>query len=153
MRTALLAVLGLFTLLGVGCDKSITENDIEFASLAEVKQLVDASKSAPKATLIVDPRSESAYAAGRIPGAVNIALPSIREDDDPDPAITAYAQIVVYGDNPASPPARAMTKRLLAAGYKETRLFAGGLEEWKSAQFPIETGPPTHSLPPRRRLR
>lgn len=154
MRSMLsLAVLGILTFLCVGCDKAITENDIKFASLSEVKQLVDSTKASPKAVLLVDPRSATSYAAGRLPGAINIALPSIRETDDPDPAMLEYAQIIVYGDNPASPPARALTKRLLASGYKETRMFAGGLEEWKTAQFPIETGPTTHTLPPRRRLR
>ncbi len=153
MRAVILACLGLFTMLAVGCETNISDNDIKYASLSEMKQFVDGAKANPKAVLIVDPRSTSAYETQRIPGAVNIALTSIRETDDPDPAIKEYSQIVVYGENPASPPARAMTKRMLAAGYKDTRMFAGGLEEWTAAKFPLESGPPTHNFTPRRRLR
>lgn len=147
-----LVLMAVLALAGIGCDKSITDNDIKYATLTDVKQIVDGNAKGQKLALLVDPRPPSVYAVSRLPGAVNLQLPGVNEETEQDPALLEYAELVVYGDNPASPPARAMTKRLLAAGYKRTRMFAGGLEEW-SANYTPETGPPTQVLPPRRRMR
>lgn len=136
----------------VGCDKHITDKDIEFTSLAEVKRLSDLVTSRdPRAALIIDPRPYAAFEASRIPGAVSIDLPGVDPNDEPDPAMEGFGQIIVYGDNPGSAPARAMTKRLLAVGYDDVYLFPGGLEEWNGAKFQTESGPPAREFRLRRR--
>jgi rhodanese-related sulfurtransferase len=149
-RALALGVAGSF-LAVVGCDKNITDNDIKFVSISELKVLVDAGATKPKSLLLIDPRSESSYLGKRMPGAVNILLPQIDPEGDGDPALEAYSNLIVYGENPASAPARAMTKRLLSAGFDDVRMFAGGLEEWSDADFPTESGPSKNAISLRRR--
>lgn len=146
-----LLLLALSTALLVGCDKNITDNDIEFIDISELRVLVDSSTPGSRSLLLIDPRSEASFTAQRLPGAVNIQLPQIDPEGDEDPALQPYANLVVYGENPSSAPARAMTKRLLSAGFDDVRMYAGGVEEWAAANFPTESGPTENVLMLRRR--
>lgn len=124
-----------------GCGKGVSESTIEFAGLDEVRELQAANTESPRTLLLIDPRAPRRYATGHIPGAVSVQLPEIREFGGKDARLTGYEHTIVYGENPASPTARAMTKRLLMAGYSGVRLFPGGLDEWMSADLPVEESP------------
>jgi len=121
-----------------GCSTQITDDDIRTVGIGEVQSLADRSADEPGVLLLIDPRAPSAYAAGHIPGAQNISLVAI-DPDRRDPALEDYDTIVVYGDDPGSAPARAMVKKMMAAGYERVRFFAGGLREWGKTDR-IETG-------------
>jgi 3-mercaptopyruvate sulfurtransferase SseA len=136
----LILVLAALATLG-GCDRKIKDTDIKLVSVSDVKLMVDRAQRNPAEVLLVDPRPAKYYGAGHLPGARNIQLPQIDPKDDPDPGISRYAAIVVYGDNPGSAVARAMTKRLLAVGYDGVRFFAGGVEEW-AKRYPLEPARP-----------
>lgn len=104
------------------------------------------------ALLLIDPRSERRFAEAHIPGARNIRLPQVDPARDRDPGIERFRAIVVYGDDPASASARAMTKRLLAAGYRGVRLYAGGIKEWigrgyETAGTGLASGPAASAAP------
>ena len=125
--TAIVAAAGLSLL--AGCSGDITDDDIRTIGMGEVRTLVERAGDEPGALLLIDPRSPRAFAEGHIPTAQNISLAAI----DPkrrDPALDAHTNIVVYGDDPGSAPARAMAKKMMVAGYEGVRLFAGGLREW-----------------------
>lgn len=129
----------ILTSVGVlyGCGgPQITEKDIKSVSAAEVRSL----RSDPKnKVLLVDPRSERAFAEGHIPGAQNITLDAVDlRTQRIDPRLVGYNQIIVYGNDPGDGPARAMTKRLLAVSSTDTRMFVGGLSEWARLGWPIE---------------
>ncbi|MBX3357508.1 MAG: rhodanese-like domain-containing protein [Phycisphaeraceae bacterium] len=126
---------------GVGCTPSISDKDIKPISIGELKALTDSPERATT-LLLVDPRPPQEYQALHIAGAVNMPLTDVSGvPKDTDPAITKFPQIVVYGHDPASPPARAMTKRMLATGYENVRMYFGGLVEWNRLGYPTETGP------------
>lgn len=116
------------------CAKNISDKSVD---LLDVQQMSRIHARASKDVLIIDARSAEAYAAGHIPGARNIRLPEVREDDR-DPALDKYKQIVVYGQNPGSAPAMALAKRLLTAGYSDVVLFKPGFDAWKSSGMPVE---------------
>lgn len=118
-------------LLFAGCEKSTTDKDIETVSIADLKRL---SSSAAKPgnesrVVILDPRSATDYAAGHIPGAVNLQLPDLMQGRT-DSRLLGYETIIVYGDDPASPTARGLTKRLMSNGHKDVKLLEGGLKAW-----------------------
>ncbi len=123
-----------------GCETSIDERDIKRIQTGEVKALMDRAQGGePDALLIIDPRLPERFAQGRLPGARNMALPPVEAGGN-DPGLTPYANLVVAAENPGDPLGSAMTKRLLALKYKGVRLYAGGLDEWKRAGLPVETG-------------
>src|SRR5690606_27734535 len=81
-------------ILGVaagGCNKQITDRDIEPISLTEVRALVER----PGSALLIDPRPPSAFAAGHLPGARNMQLADVRPERGVDPALDRYGQLVV----------------------------------------------------------
>lgn len=65
-------------------------------------------------------------------------LADVRPERGVDPALDRYGQLVVYGDDPGTGSAVAMTKRLMMTGYKKVRMFMGGMSEWKRAGLPVE---------------
>lgn len=129
----------------VGCDKSITDRDIEEISLSEVQRLLSESKSEskPDLVLLMDPRPPQQFEAGHIPGARNIQLDEFQSQDLKQGRIPAYERfetIVVYGNDPASAVGRAMTKRLLANDYRDVYWFRGGIADWVSSGGSLDKG-------------
>jgi len=127
-----------------GCE-GISDKDIEFATLKDVRSLRDSAAKDPKAMLLIDARAPRHFVAGHIPGAVNYQLPEFDERSSRRATIEAYDELIVYGDNPGTPESKGLTKRLMELGYSDVRLFAGGLMEWKDAGLPVEQ---SESAPP-----
>ena len=61
-----------------GCTKNINDTDVEneALTLTEVRKLTSDKAGS---TLLIDARTPQDYAAGHIPGAVNLPLPELRE--------------------------------------------------------------------------
>jgi rhodanese-related sulfurtransferase len=77
--------------------------------------------------------SEWAYRAKHIPGSLHFlttgeALKAL----DPD------EEIVLYDSNPMCPASRMACNFLEARGFKRVRRYAGGLEDWEDAGYPLE---------------
>ncbi len=121
-------------LLLPACSTKVSTNSIEPIAPARVGELVG---SKPHETLLLDARTPEAFQAGRLPGARRVALPDI----DPikrNPDWERFATIVVYGENPGSLAAEAVTKRLLSVAYERVYLLEGGFAAWQSAGLPVE---------------
>lgn len=124
-----------------GCESHVSDRDITLIELAEVRKLASSDK--PEKVRFVDPRSAEEFAVGHIPGAMNVQLYDVSgRKGDLEPSMAKAEWVVVYGDDPGTAIARAMTKRLLAAGQDGTRLFAGGLSAWAASGMPVEKGGP-----------
>lgn len=130
---------GACTPLLWGCGKGISEATIAFIPQAEVRELQAKDESEPRTLILIDPRPIRKYAAGHIPGAASIQLSDLPSFGGRDPRLAGHSHLIVYGENPGSPTARAMTKRLLALGYTGVRMYPGGIEEWAQADLPVET--------------
>lgn len=143
--SALVCVLcGISAGLG-GCQDTLSDRDIEVIPLAEVRQLT----SKPQQVALIDPRSPGEFSQGRIPGAVNITLPEVEDQKDSlDPRLAGYKALIVYGNDPGSAVARAMTKRLMRAGGKNVKLFSGGLAEWSGNGLKIDRDPAVTPIAP-----
>ena len=134
-----IAAAFVFLPLGVGCESGQRDRDIEYMSIDEARGLMERRESGnPRAVLLIDPRSASAYNAEHIPTARNILLTEVPEDLGRDRELSAFDTLVVYGRDPGSAIAKAMTKRLMQLKYDDVYLFAAGLEGWRAAGFPTE---------------
>jgi len=74
-----------------------------------------------------------AYAAAHIPGSINV-----NHIQDIDTMLDPSDDIVVYCSNVNCIASRAAYNYLEAKGYKSIQRFAGGLEGWQDAGFPLE---------------
>ncbi|MDQ7014073.1 MAG: rhodanese-like domain-containing protein [Planctomycetota bacterium] len=132
-----------------GCEKGTSGKDINESviyTLADVREAIGRrADEEPEHALLIDPRAPKYYAVGHLPGAVNLRLPDVREDDPRDHGLQKFDRLIVYGENPGSAVARAMFKRLLATGYGGVKFYAGGLDEWMLSGGEIEASelPPT----------
>lgn len=68
------AAIALVGMLG-GCQRAISDKDIQPISLAEVRALTQSDR--PDVVLLIDPRSPAAFARGHLPGARNLSLEAI----------------------------------------------------------------------------
>ncbi len=88
--------------------------------------------------LVLDVRSPSARAAGRIPGALAFDAAAWPE------ALTAADRdrpIVVYCDCPDEASAALLARQLVSRGFRQAAPLAGGLEAWRAAGLPVEAVP------------
>lgn len=138
-----LLILSCTALAGWGCDATnITENDFKPISLAEVRAAIggkDASK-----TLLIDTRLPDKFDAGHLPGARNLQSSEARAKTGKtlNPELARYKTLIVYGENPASPTAKAMTQRLMILQHDDVRIFEGGWGEWVRAGLSSEKKEP-----------
>jgi 3-mercaptopyruvate sulfurtransferase SseA len=143
--TPALLIAAALAFLGAGCQRETRDTDIKLIRIAEVKHLADRQgREGGHLLLLVDPRPAKYYDQAHLPGARNLRLPQFDPKANVDPALDRFGTIIVYGDNPASPEARGMTKRLMAIGYGGVRLFAGGMREWMARGYPLDG----HGHPP-----
>lgn len=146
MKTCVV-MAGLLTLSAIGlggCDKGVTDKDVtdNQISLVDVQKLW-AKRSDDKSLLLINAEMPAVYQAGHIPGSVNMPWTDFSENQksgDVDPRITAYDNVIVYGQNRAPGAVQAATKRMLYSGY-DVQAFLGGLEEWRAAGLPVDKGP------------
>ncbi|MEL6330331.1 MAG: rhodanese-like domain-containing protein [Planctomycetota bacterium] len=143
-RTCSLILASLLTaLLLVGCG-NISDARIKPISLAELRPLVQRQTDRPNgdALLLIDSRITERYETGHLPTARNVVLGQIPTGTrGGDPRITRFDEVVVYGQDPSSAPARALTKRLIGQGYGDIRMFFDGFDGWERAGLVVERGP------------
>ena len=132
--------LSFFLVLTAGisltaCSSSISDSTVERTSINDVSQRLRKSQDG---VLIVDTRSAADYANGHLPGARRLELPQI-DTEDVDPSLKGHRMIIVYGQNPGSGAAMAISKRLLAAEVGDVRLMEDGFASWEGAGKPVES--------------
>lgn len=104
-------------------------------------------------TAIVDARTPEEYAAGHIPGAVNVNYPLNAKPDPPrflkpaDELARLYAEAGVAPDRPVIPYCTTGVRSAVTAfvlnllGYDDVALFTGSWEEWSADPArPVQTG-------------
>lgn len=99
----------------------------------EMKKLVDA-----KAAFIVDCNGKDVFQAGHIPGAINFAnhegkLADVLPKDK-------NALIVAYCGGTMCSAWEAAATEAKAKGYTNIKHFKGGINAWKEAKYPVQTG-------------
>ncbi|MEO1585228.1 MAG: rhodanese-like domain-containing protein [Planctomycetota bacterium] len=124
-----------------GCPPNVSERDIAAATIQAVRDAASApvSTATDRPHTLIDARVPSAFKQGHLQGAINLNIADITPGEPRRPDLAAAKSLIVYGQNPGDPLARGLALRLLEAGYKETRLFPGGVDAWTRAGGELQT--------------
>jgi rhodanese-related sulfurtransferase len=123
-----------------GTDASLPEippsdSPIEIERTA-LRQYVDAH-----AALVLDAREPSEYAAGHIPGAVNLPYDQVAGNlQRLEQLDTAGRPVVVYCGGGSCEMSLSLAWDLVTAGQTRVAVYKGGYPDWTDAGFPTETG-------------
>ncbi len=135
MRILLAAVLSLAPVTVLTATVAQAEESAEAPeiSLDDLKKVV-----AAKGAFIIDANSESTWAEGHVPGAVNFAkneknFASILPKDK-------NAPIVAYCGGPLCTAWKDPAKEAKKLGYTNIKHFKGGISGWKKAGETVEKG-------------
>lgn len=133
------ALLAAGALLAGGCQsQSISDRSLQFVDPDGGMALVGTRTNifgASRTGVWVDGRSEKAYQAGHIPGAINVPYRGVRQQRD---RLAEYDVLIVYGGDYNSSLAIGMSKTLLELGFAEVHTLRGGLRAWTDAGHPVE---------------
>ena len=128
-RVLIAALFGLvITLPAIGDSKP--PGEAESITPSQLK----AQRDSGKAPVVIDVRTPEEFAAGHIPGAVNIpydvVATRVSEIDAPN-GVALYCMV--------GPRARKGETALLRAGYASVLHLEGGLAAWQEAGLPVES--------------
>ena len=128
LRQLRLGVIAIILLgLLVGCGPAVASEQITAADLATQIQ-------AGTAPLIVDVRSPEEYAAGHVPGAINLPF---REIDQHLEMLRSHPQLVIYCERGVR--ANIAEATLAEAGLDNVLHLAGHMSGWRQDNLPTET--------------
>ncbi len=135
-KPALIVAICLLGLLAglAACSGKISTSSIETVDASTLAKWIERS---PNKYMIIDARRSEALNDGRLPGATTMSIEDV-DPQSPDPALRRPSALVVYGTNPGSLRAEAMTKRLMTARVNKVYLLDGGFEAWQSRGLPVE---------------
>lgn len=150
----LTAALALFSaLLLTGCQRGqVSDRRIEVITLAQAVDYHERSVGPDAEVLFIDARRTPIFEQGHIKGAANLRPDDVDLRMGTDPELNAKDALVVYGQDPSSAVARAMSKRLIQAGYNSllksrVKFYPGGYSEWLQTGLPVDL-PPDQPEPP-----
>ncbi len=122
-----LTLTAVLTLAACNPADRVSDKDIQ---PIDYNQLVNLLDDPGANVLLLDVRRPADYAAGHLPGSVNIFLPDLNRYDR---RLATAGTIVVYASGEANDPlAPAAVKALIGQGYKSVRDFRGGMRVWRA---------------------
>jgi rhodanese-related sulfurtransferase len=98
-------------------------------SAQELKEKLDRSDPVK----LVNALGDWEYRAAHIPGSLHFATP-----EEALKALGRDDEIVVHCSNPSCMASVALYQLLERSGYRNLRRFAGGLQAWQKAGYPLE---------------
>ncbi len=129
------------TLAGVGCANTTSDRDLVLVNPIDAQELIQGRTKllglgGTTAGAYVDPRSESDYRVGHIPGAISLPFQNVTADHG---MLNGFDVLVVYGNDYNDPVAVAASKSLIELGF-EVRTLRGGLRAWTADGRELEVG-------------
>lgn len=119
------------------------ESPFQLMTLKEVIEVWDDPRFQYEAYVIVDARSDDAYEAGHIPGAVQCDYYRIYDYlEQVVPRVLGAERVVVYCNGVDCDDSLLVCGKLIEVDvpWENIYLFKGGWEKWKQTDYPIETG-------------
>lgn len=113
---------------------STTATSFPIIDVTTAKELLDND-----ASVFVDARSQDQYQQGHIPGAV--LLPAYNLDEYIFPFLDTYPMdtaLVAYCSNKQCGDSHLLADELAAAGYRNIRIFSGGIDAWQAGGYAVE---------------
>lgn len=122
---------------------------IRFISLAEAEDLFAQRIQTGEGAVFVDSRSRQDFAAGHIPGALNIPAGELKNERKTPSGGTLSTVLpfpedqvlVVYCEGGDCQTSVSLAKLIHDRGFTDIRILSGGWEEWVAAGLPEEGSP------------
>jgi rhodanese-related sulfurtransferase len=119
---------------------------IRFIALAETEDLFSQRMQGAEGLLFIDSRNPADFAAGHIPGALNVPLERAQHSRKKEAAPDWSAMLgspgartlVIYCEGGDCQASISLAKIIHDRGYQDIRIFAGGWVEWSAAGLPEE---------------
>ncbi len=108
-------------------------------TVLSVQSLKEAFVDKGVPAVLLDVRSSSASSQGFIKGAVTLPAPDVAAGISKFPPKEQKPPIIVYDQRGGEDSGNA-AKMLVAAGYTAVSILTGGIDAWRTAGFPVETG-------------
>lgn len=86
----------------------------------------------------VDPRSDSDWDAGRIPGAIHLNIKTNFNKDSLAAEVSADEKVVMYCNGHSCLRSSDAAKMAVEWGYKQVYYFRDGFPAWQAAGYPVE---------------
>ncbi|MGB7296158.1 MAG: rhodanese-like domain-containing protein [Candidatus Aminicenantales bacterium] len=162
----ILFIIGLSVVLGVAVNFSLVRrflagefrqsfidetkySGIRFITLAEAEDLFARKIQAGDKIIFLDSRSREDFAAGHIPGALNVPVAELKEKSDgaPGEALSEALSfpkdyvLVVYCEGGDCQTSVTLARLIHERGFGDIRILSGGWEEWTAAGLPVEGSP------------
>jgi rhodanese-related sulfurtransferase len=102
---------------------------VKLISREELKEKIDRGDD----FRLVMALSEWAFHAKHIPGSMNVDKP-----ENAEAVLNRGDEIVVYCSNPACTASQMAYHFLTSRGYENVRRYAGGVQDWEAAGYPLE---------------
>jgi rhodanese-related sulfurtransferase len=118
-----------------GCCGGCPSKAVTAVTADELKALLDSEKK----PLVVNVLGPEAYHKAHIAGSINIPLAHLKSLQG---ALDKNATVVTYCAGPACPASDKAAAQLSASGFKDVRVYKGGIQEWSEAGRPVEKGEP-----------
>lgn len=115
-------------------DSSLTGGSFKEPFLVNREQL---RRMAESGAVIIDARSPEEFAAGHIPGAVNIHFEALHEYVDVMEALPRDRWVVCYCDGPPCDKGEMLARELVAQGFPRVAYYYDGLDDWKRAGLEV----------------
>lgn len=138
MRIDLRLVVGCVTAFVPACQQpgGMSQGGGKYQKIktaAELKTRMDADEN----LLVIHAVDADHYAAGHVPGAVNINFETMTPEMLP---ADKDRPLVFYCVSPWCPVSRKAAARAAAWGHKNVWAYVGGIKDWKAAGMKVETG-------------
>ena len=112
------------------------ERGIEPVTAEQMREQIESGEA-----LVLDARSSAEFHAGAIPGAMSLPVAELDEAfPGMEPFLFHGQPIILYCSGLACDDALLLGEFLLEQGYTRLFLFAGGVEAWQAAGYPLEGG-------------
>lgn len=115
-----------------GEESPMTVNGATTVDVAKAKELFEAG------VVFVDPRRDSDWEAGRIPGAVHLELKSNFNEANLSAAVGKEDPVVFYCNGPKCARAAEASEMAVGWGYTKVNYFRDGFPAWQAAGNPVE---------------
>ena len=87
---------------------------------------------------LVNALGDWAFEAKRIPGSININNMQALNEAMHEKMLDPDDEIIIHCSNPLCPASIIGYQILVSNGYKNVRRYAGGIQDWEEAGYPLE---------------
>ena len=130
--------LALFVGLALNASPVIAEESPLKIEGAKTVNATEAKSLFDKGVTFIDLRTDAAFEAGRIPGAVHLEFKTKFSQESLEKEAKKDKDVVLYCSSVTCMRAPESSKKAVSWGYKKVHYFREGFPSWQKAGYPVE---------------